>query len=62
MDYPIEQMMRNSKYCVFLKEQMEFKNRPCLKEVLLNPGQYNYNIFKKNVMSLLALAKETGLI
>lgn len=61
MDYPIEQMMRNSKIlCIFEGANGIQGIDLVLRKLLLNPGQYNYNIFKKNVNESIALAKETG--
>jgi hypothetical protein len=61
-DYPIEQMMRNSKIlCLFEGANGIQGMDLVMRKLLMNPGQYNYNVFKKRINESVELAGKNGL-
>jgi len=50
-DYPVEQMMRNSKIlCIFEGANGIQGIDLVMRKLLMNPGQLNYNVFKKRIL------------
>ncbi len=61
-DYPIEQMMRNSKIlCLFEGANGIQGIDLVMRKLLMNPGHYNYSIFKKRIGDTVELAKKNGI-
>ncbi len=61
-DYPIEQMMRNSKIlCLFEGANGIQGMDLVMRKLLMNPGQYNYSVFKKRINESVELARKNGI-
>ncbi len=60
-DYPIEQMMRNSKIlCIFEGANGIQGIDLVMRKLLMNPGQFSYNVFKKRILASVADARKAG--
>jgi hypothetical protein len=59
--YPIEQMMRNSKIlCIFEGANGIQGMDLVMRKLLMNPGQLNYNVFKKKMQTSIDAAYKNG--
>jgi len=57
-DYPIEQMMRNSKILAIFEGANGIQGMDLvMRKLLMNPEQYNYSIFKKKIIETVDSAK-----
>ncbi len=60
-DYPIEQMMRNSKILAIFEGANGIQGMDLvMRKLLMNPEQYNYSIFKKKILETIDTA--TGIV
>jgi len=60
-DYPIEQMMRNSKIlCIFEGANGIQGMDLVMRKLLMNPEQYNYKVFRKKIMATVEKAEAAG--
>ncbi|HPS58599.1 MAG TPA: acyl-CoA dehydrogenase [Spirochaetota bacterium] len=60
-DYPIEQMMRNSKIlCIFEGANGIQGIDLVMRKILMNPGQFNYGVFKKRILASVNDARKSG--
>lgn len=60
-DYPVEQMMRNSKILAIFEGANGIQGIDLvMRKILMNPEQYNYGVFAGRVRETLALAEERG--
>lgn len=60
-DYPVEQMMRNSKIlCIFEGANGIQGIDLVMRKLLMNPGQFNYNVFKKRILASVNAARNSG--
>lgn len=60
-DYPVEQMMRNSKIlCIFEGANGIQGIDLVMRKLLMNPGQLNYNVFKKRIQAAVDAAYKNG--
>lgn len=61
-DYPIEQMMRNSKILAIFEGANGIQGMDLvMRKLLMNPGQYNYNVFKRTVSDTIEKAAAAGI-